>query len=100
MLPYIGVARGGARAPPNQNSTNDKKLWQHSLFPISAEKSLLISVKTFFFFFFGDHLNLGGKIVRISDFGWKFTLNFGEDSRIFEDLGPPQSKIPATPMLP
>ena len=27
----IGVARGGARAPPNQNSTNDKKLWQHSL---------------------------------------------------------------------
>ena len=30
----IGVARGeaqGARPPPNQNSTNDKKLWQHSL---------------------------------------------------------------------
>ena len=56
------------------------------------------SVKTFFFFFFGDHLILGGKIVRISDFGPKFTLNFGEDSRIFEGLGPPQSKILATPM--
>ena len=30
----IGVARGGSqgdRAPPNQNTTNDKKLWQHSL---------------------------------------------------------------------
>ena len=29
-------------------------------FPISAEKSVSKSVKTFFFFF-GDHLNLGGK---------------------------------------
>ena len=32
---YIGVARGGAQGarapPPNQNTTNDKKLWQHSL---------------------------------------------------------------------
>ena len=55
----------------------------------SAEKPLSISVKTFFFFFFGDHLILGGKIVRISDFGPKFTLNFGEDSRIFEGLAPP-----------
>ena len=55
-------------------------------------KSLLISVKTLFFFFFGDHLILGGKIVRISDFGPKFTLNFGEDSRIFEGLGPPNQK--------
>ena len=49
------------------------------------------------FFFFGDHLILSGKIVRISDFGPKFTLNFVEDSRIFEGLGPPQSKILATP---
>ena len=65
-------------------------------FPISAEKSLSISVKTFFFF--GNHLILGEKIVRISDFGWKITLNFGEDNRTFEDLGPPQSKILATPM--
>ena len=53
----------------------------------------------FFFFFFGDHLILGGKIVRISDFGPKLTLNFGEDSRIFEGLGHPQSKILATPMV-
>ena len=29
----------------------------------------------------------------------KFTLNFGEDSRIFEGLGPLQSKILATPMF-
>ena len=48
--------------------------------------------RPFFFFFFGDHLNLGGKIVRISDFGPKFTLNFGEVSRIFEGLGPPNQK--------
>ena len=45
-------------------------------------------------FFFGDHLILGEKIVRISDFGWKITLNFGEDNRIFEDLGPPPIKNP------
>ena len=61
-------------------------------------KIVRISVKTFFFFFFlfffGDHLNLGGKIVRISDLGPKFTLNFGEDSRIFEGLGPPPIKNP------
>ena len=30
-------------------------------FPISAEKSLAISVKTFFFIFFGDHLISAGK---------------------------------------
>ena len=57
---------------------------------------------------------MGGKNVRISDFGRKITLNFGEDIRIFEGLclkspppkfsssatgmGPPQSKILATPM--
>ena len=29
----IGVARGGpgGPGPPNQNTINDKKLWQHSL---------------------------------------------------------------------
>ena len=48
-------------------------------FLISAEKSLSISVKTFFFF--GDHLILGGKNVQISDFSRKITLNF-EDNRI------------------
>ena len=51
-----------------------------------AEKSLSKLVKTFFFFFFGDHLILGEKIVWISDFGRKITLNFGEDIRIFEVL--------------
>ena len=30
-------------------------------------------------FFFGDHLNLGGKNLWISDFGRKISLNFGED---------------------
>ena len=46
-----------------------------------AEKSLSILVKTrfFFCFFFGDHLILGKKIVWISDFGRKITLNFSED---------------------
>ena len=31
VVKTISVARGGARAPPNQNTTNDKKLGQHSL---------------------------------------------------------------------
>ena len=39
-----------------------------------------------FFVFFGDHLNLGGKNVRISDFGRKFSLHFSEDIRSFEVL--------------
>ena len=43
-------------------------------FPISAEKFVSISLKTSFF---GDHLFLGGKTVRISDFGRKSRLNFG-----------------------
>ena len=49
---------------------------------VSAEKLLLSSVKTFFF---ADHLILGGKNVRISDFGGKITLNFGEDLFFFGD---------------
>ena len=49
-------------------------------FPISAEKSLSIAVKTFFFVLFGDH---GGKNVRISNFGRKITFNFGEDLFFF-----------------
>ena len=40
----------------------------------------------FFFFFFWEHLILGEKIVWISDFGQKTTLNFGEDIRIFAVL--------------
>ena len=63
-------------------------IWAKKTFesPISAEKSLSILVKTFFFCFFGDHLNLGEKNVWISDFGRKITLNCGEDIRIFEVL--------------
>ena len=44
-------------------------------FPISAETSVSISVKTFFFFF-GDHLFLGWKNVWISELSEKFRLNF------------------------
>ena len=47
-----------------------------------GEKSLWILAKTFFFFF-GDHLILGGKNVWIPDFGRKITLNFGEDLFFF-----------------
>ena len=35
------------------------------------------------FFYFGDHLILGGKNVGILDFGRKITLNFGEDLFFF-----------------
>ena len=68
--------------------------WAEKLFefPISAEKSLLISVKTFFFFWKSPEF--GRKNRSISDFGPIFTLNFGKDSRIFEDLGPPPIKNP------
>ena len=44
-------------------------------FPISAVKSVSILVKAFFFFF-GDHLNLGGKNLWISELSEKFRLNF------------------------
>ena len=40
-------------------------------------------VKTFFLFFFGDQLILGGKNLWISEFGRKITLNFGEDLFFF-----------------
>ena len=46
--------------------------------PIPAEKSVSISVKTFFFF--GDHLYLGRKSVRIFEFGQKIRLNFKNKS--------------------
>ena len=48
-----------------------------------AEKSVSNSAKTFFFFFFGDHLFFGGKNLSISDFGRKISLNFGEDLFFF-----------------
>ena len=100
---FVAVADlGGGCIPPHQPKSNDfgQKI---SLFfeklgfisgcipptslnlTISAEKSLSILEKTFFFFF-GDHLILGEKNVWISDFGQKITLNFGEDIRIFEVL--------------
>ena len=52
-------------------------------FPILAEKLDSKSVKTFFFF--GDHLNLSGKNVWISDFGRKISLKIGEDLFFFGD---------------
>ena len=47
-------------------------------FRISAEKSLLtpISVKTVFFFFFGEHLIFGEKNLWISELSEKFRFNF------------------------
>ena len=56
--------------------------WAEKTFeiPISAEKSVSISVKTSVF---EDHLILGGKNVWISDFGRKISLNFGEDLFFF-----------------
>ena len=67
-------------SPPKGNWV--PKLWstyrdsaeKASEFPISVEKSVSISVKTFFFF--GDHLLLGGKNVWISELSEKFPLNF------------------------
>ena len=53
-------------------------------FRMLAGKSVLISVKTFFFFLFGDHLSLVRKNVWISEFGRKISLNFGEDLFILE----------------
>ena len=59
-------------APP-QRKTAPPQTFE---FPISAEKSVSISVKTFFFNFFGDHLIFGGKNVWISELSEKFRLNF------------------------
>ena len=61
--------------PPHQPKPNDFGRKNHSEFRWRP-----------FFFFFGDHLILGGKNVWISDFGRKITLNFGEDIQIFEVL--------------
>ena len=55
-------------------------------FPISAEKSVSISVKTFFFW---DHLFSNGKSVSISDFGRKIRLNFGSVVSLFQKKPPP-----------
>ena len=67
------------------NWIRKKIFWAEKTFEfwISAENSLWILAKTFFFFCFGDHLILGGKNVCILDFGRIFTLNFGEDLFFF-----------------
>ena len=65
-------------APPHTKRAPLRRLNLRNL----GEKSLWILAKTFFFFF-GNHLNLGGKNVWISDFGRKITLNFGEDFFFF-----------------
>ena len=121
---FIGVARGVPRGPgpppikiPLTTKSYDniaRRCLKRSNFRFRPKNHSQFRWRPFFFFFFGDHLNLGGKNVRISDFGRKITLNFGEDIRIFEGLclkspitkiflirhwfGPPQSKILATPM--
>ena len=59
-------------------------------FPILAEKSVSISVKTFFFF--GEHLFLGGKTASISDFGRKIRVNFGSVVSLFQKIPPFFSK--------
>ena len=66
-------------APPHRKTAPP----QTFEFPNLAEKSVSILTKTFFFF--GDHLILGGKKLRISDFGRKIRLNFGEDLFFFGD---------------
>ena len=50
--------------------------------PQTSELAKLDDI-SFFFFFFGDHLILGGKNVWISDSGRKITLNSGEDLFFF-----------------
>ena len=77
--------------PPYQPKSNDFgrkiSLYFEKLGSISGcipptSVKLTVSARPFFFFF-GDHLILGGKNVRISDFGRKITLNFGEDLFFF-----------------
>ena len=63
----LGVRMGGMN-PPHQPKPND-----------FGPKISLNFDEDLFFFFFGDHLILGGKNVWISDFGRKISLNFGED---------------------
>ena len=65
--------------PPYENSPP-----QTSELAKLDEKSVSISVKTFFF---GEHLILGGKNLWICDFGRKITINFSEDLFIFYFFG-------------
>ena len=65
MATASSVARGGTGGAENQTQ-----------FRHLAEKSDSISAKTFFFFFYGDHLILGGKNLRISKLSEKFRLHF------------------------
>ena len=63
-------------SPPPYEKSPPSNVWTCE---ILEEKSPWILAKTFFFFFFGDHLIFGGKNVWILDFGRKITLIFGED---------------------
>ena len=58
-------------APPSENSPPS-----NVRFSILAEKPVSKSVKTFFFFLFGDHLILGEKKLSISEVCEKFRLKF------------------------
>ena len=67
--------------PPKRAPSN---VW---ICEIGRKITLNFGEDLFFFFFFGDHLILGGKNLWISDFGRKITLNFGEDLFFFFFFG-------------
>ena len=59
-------------APPKENSTP----WNVWISDFGRKISLNFGEDLFFFFFFGDHLILGGKNVWISELSEKFCLKF------------------------
>ena len=63
-------------APPPIQKQPPSNVW---ICEIGRNISVNFGEDFFFFFYFGDHLILGGKNLWISDFGRKITLNFGED---------------------
>ena len=70
-------------APPTGNwvpklwSTCRDSVWKSvGVSDFGRKSSLNIGEDLFFFFFFGDHLFLGGKNVRITELSEKFRLNF------------------------
>ena len=69
-----GGGRGGGRPPFGSKRRKTSKIWANSLFIWAAilfiwahdwQKTVSVSVKTFFFFFFGEHLNFDRKTVQI-----------------------------------
>ena len=67
---------------------NQSKFWWRPFFFLETtwfwiENTLSLNFGEDRFFFFGDHLILGGKNVCIPEFGQKISLNFGEDLFFF-----------------